>query len=81
MFLPPSGDNPNLLQALIFDSVYNPFRGIETYFRVLSGSRIKKNQKIKFLATGKSYFADEVGTLNLKAKAQNKKFALEMLVT
>ena len=61
----PSGEPEKPLQALIFDSVYNPFRGIETYFRVLSGS-IKKGQKIKFLATGKSYFADEVGTLNLK---------------
>jgi GTP-binding protein LepA len=61
----PSGGPEKPLQALIFDSVYNPFRGIETYFRVLSGS-IKKGQKIKFLATGKSYFADEVGTLNLK---------------
>ena len=63
----PSGDPNKPLQALIFDSVYNPFRGIETYFRVVSGS-IKKNQKIKFIATGKSYFADEVGTLNLSQK-------------
>jgi GTP-binding protein LepA len=50
---------------LIFDSVYNPFRGVETYFRVLNGE-IKKGQHIKFMATGKSYFADEVGTLKLK---------------
>ena len=64
---PPSGEPDKPLQALIFDSVYNPFRGIETYFRILSGS-IKKNQKIKFIATGKSYYADEVGTLNLKQK-------------
>jgi GTP-binding protein LepA len=49
----PSGEPEKPLQALIFDSVYNPFRGIETYFRVLSGS-IKKGQNIKFLATGKS---------------------------
>ena len=41
------GEKDNDLQALIFDSVYNPFRGIETYFRVIDGS-IKKNQKIKF---------------------------------
>ena len=67
----PSGDPNKPLQALIFDSVYNPFRGIETYFRILSGS-IKKNQKIKFLATGKSYFADEVGTLNLKQKPKQE---------
>ena len=69
----PSGDPNKPLQALIFDSVYNPFRGIETYFRILSGS-IKKNQKIKFLATGKSYFADEVGTLNLKQKPKQEIF-------
>ncbi|MCL4112822.1 UNVERIFIED_CONTAM: hypothetical protein GTU68_005507 [Idotea baltica] len=48
----------------VFDSVYNPFRGVETYFRVINGE-IKKGQKIKFVATDKSYFADEVGTLKL----------------
>ncbi|MFT5863014.1 MAG: GTP-binding protein LepA [Flavobacteriales bacterium] len=61
----PTGDPDQPLQALIFDSVYNPFRGVETYFRVLNGS-IKKNQQIKFVATGKSYGADEVGTLKLE---------------
>ncbi len=60
----PQGNPDEPLQALIFDSVYNSFRGVETYFRVLNGS-IKKNQQIKFLATGKSYGADEVGTLKL----------------
>ena len=70
----PSGDLEKPLQALIFDSVYNPFRGIETYFRVINGS-IKKNQKIKFLATDKSYGADEVGTLNLKQKPKTEIFA------
>ena len=70
----PSGDPAKPLQALIFDSVYNPFRGIETYFRVINGS-IKKNQKIKFLATNKSYGADEVGTLNLKQKPKTEIFA------
>ena len=70
----PSGDLNKPLQALIFDSVYNPFRGIETYFRVINGS-IKKNQKIKFLATNKSYGADEVGTLNLKQKPKTEIFA------
>ena len=70
----PSGDPKKPLQALIFDSVYNPFRGIETYFRVVNGS-IKKNQKIKFLATDKSYGADEVGTLNLKQKPKPEIFA------
>ncbi len=61
---PPKGDPNEPLQALIFDSVYNSFRGVETYFKVLSGS-IKKNQSVKFIATGKIYGADEVGTLNL----------------
>ena len=60
---PPSGNVAQPLQALVFDSVYNSFRGIETYFKVINGS-IKKNQKIKFVATGKTYSADEIGTLN-----------------
>ena len=62
---PPKGNENEPLQALIFDSVYNPFRGVETYFRVINGS-IRKNQQIKFIATGKKYIADEVGTLRLK---------------
>ena len=61
---PPTGDVNAPLQALIFDSVYNTFRGIETYFRVFNGE-IKKGQKIKFVATDKEYYADEVGTLKL----------------
>ncbi|MEP2936522.1 MAG: translation elongation factor 4 [Gilvibacter sp.] len=61
----PKGNQDESLQALIFDSVYNPFRGVETYFRVLNG-QITKGQQIKFMATGKTYFADEVGTLHLK---------------
>ena len=60
----PKGDPDAPLQALIFDSVYNTFRGIETYFRVFNGE-IKKGQKIKFVATDKEYNADEVGTLKL----------------
>ena len=60
----PKGNVDEPLQALIFDSVYNTFRGIETYFRVFNGE-IKKGQKIKFVATDKEYFADEVGTLKL----------------
>lgn len=64
--IPAPKGNPNEpLQALIFDSIYNPFRGVETYFRVLNG-KISKNQEIKFMATGKTYFADEVGTLKIK---------------
>jgi GTP-binding protein LepA len=65
----PKGDINAPLQALIFDSVYNTFRGIETYFRVFNGE-IKKGQKIKFVATGKEYFADEVGTLKLSQVAK-----------
>ncbi|MDT0555616.1 translation elongation factor 4 [Patiriisocius hiemis] len=61
----PKGIADESLQALIFDSVYNPFRGVETYFRVLNGE-IRKGQHIKFMATGKTYYADEVGTLKLK---------------
>ncbi|MFL1894597.1 translation elongation factor 4 [Aquimarina sp. 2-A2] len=61
----PKGNPDESLQALIFDSVYNPFRGVETYFRVMNGE-IRKGQQIKFVATGKSYFADEIGTLKLK---------------
>ncbi|HLW30863.1 MAG TPA: translation elongation factor 4 [Aequorivita sp.] len=69
--VPPPKGNPNeSLQALIFDSVYNPFRGVETYFRVLNGE-IRKGQHIKFMATGKSYFADEVGTLRLKQQPKD----------
>ncbi|MFC4691114.1 translation elongation factor 4 [Dokdonia genika] len=60
----PKGNSDEPLQALIFDSVYNPFRGVETYFRVINGS-IRKNQQIKFVATGNTYGADEVGTLKL----------------
>jgi GTP-binding protein LepA len=60
----PKGDPNAPLQALIFDSVYNPFRGVETYFRVMNGE-VHAKQKIKFMSTGKDYFADEVGTLKL----------------
>ena len=63
--VPPPGGSPEApLQALVFDSVYNSFRGVETYFKVKNGS-IKKNQQVRFIATGKTYGADEVGTLNL----------------
>ncbi|WP_055436158.1 translation elongation factor 4 [Lacinutrix algicola] len=65
----PKGDPDAPLQALIFDSVYNTFRGIETYFRVFNGE-IKKGQKIKFVATDKEYNADEVGTLKLTQVAK-----------
>jgi len=61
----PKGDPEAPLRALIFDSVYNSFRGVETYFRVIDGV-IKKNQQIKFVATDGLHSADEVGTLKLE---------------
>ena len=67
---PPKGD-PNLpLQAMIFDSVYNPFRGIEAYFKVVNG-QIKKGQKVKFMATNMQYHADEIGALKLNQFPKN----------
>ena len=65
----PKGDVKAPLQALIFDSVYNSYRGIETYFRVMNGE-IKKGQLVKFMATKKVYNADEVGTLKLQQVAK-----------
>ncbi|MEX8547254.1 MAG: translation elongation factor 4 [Mucilaginibacter sp.] len=61
---PPVGDPDAPLQALIFDSVFNSFRGIIAYFKVVNGE-IRKGDKVKFVATEKQYFADEVGTLKL----------------
>ena len=67
----PEGDNHAPLQALIFDSVYNPFRGVETYFRVMNG-QITKGDRIKFIATGKEYNVDEVGALKLKQEPRQR---------
>ena len=67
----PEGNNHAPLQALIFDSVYNPFRGVETYFRVMNG-QITKGDRIKFIATGKEYNADEVGALKLKQEPRQR---------
>ncbi|MFN3951306.1 MAG: translation elongation factor 4 [Thermaurantimonas sp.] len=61
----PKGDPNAPLQALIFDSVFNPYRGIEAYFKVVNGT-IRKGQKVKFMATEKVYDADEIGILQLK---------------
>ena len=61
----PKGDENAPLQALIFDSVFNPFRGIIAYFRVFNGS-IKKGEHVKFFNTGEEYDADEIGVLKLK---------------
>jgi len=60
----PKGDRKAPLQALIFDSVFNSFRGIEVIFRCYNGT-IHKGEKVKFVATGKEYFADEIGILRL----------------
>ena len=61
----PSGDPDAPLQALIFDSVFNSFRGIIAYFKVINGS-IKTGDKVKFVSTGKEYVADEIGVLKMK---------------
>lgn len=60
----PKGDPDAPLQALIFDSVFNPFRGIIAYFKIVNG-RIRKDDFVKFVSTGKEYHADEVGVLKL----------------
>ncbi|MBP8156305.1 MAG: GTP-binding protein, partial [Leadbetterella sp.] len=61
----PVGDPKAELQGLIFDSVFNSYRGIEVIFRVKNGT-IRKGDKVKFVATGKEYIADEIGSLKLK---------------
>ena len=63
----PKGDVNAPLQAMIFDSVYNSFRGIEAYFKIINGT-INKGDEVQFMATGKNYFADEIGALKLKQK-------------
>ena len=60
----PVGDIDAPLQAMIFDSVYNTFRGIEAYFKILNGT-IKKGEKVKFMSTKKEYLAEEIGALKL----------------
>ncbi len=66
----PKGDPDAPLQALIFDSVFNSFRGIIAYFRVTNGT-IRKGDKVKFINTGKQYEADEVGILRLKLQPKD----------
>ncbi len=67
----PEGDPKEPLQAMIFDSVFNSFRGIEVIFRVFNGT-IKKGDKVKFVNTGKTYDADEIGILELKQAPQKE---------
>ena len=67
----PKGKPEEPLQALIFDSVFNSFRGIIAYFRIFNGS-IKKNDQVKFVHSGNDYFADEVGVLKMGLSPQNE---------
>ncbi len=67
----PHGDPDAPLQALIFDSVFNPFRGIIAYFKVLNGS-VSTGDKVKFVATGMEYDAEEVGVLKMKLQPTGK---------
>jgi GTP-binding protein LepA len=68
---PPKGDPDAPFQAMVFDSVYNSFRGIIAYFRILNG-RIKKGDLVKFFATESEYHADEIGILGLDLKPRNE---------
>ena len=61
----PKGNPDGPLQALVFDAVFNPFRGVIAYFKVVNGS-IRTGDKVKFVSTGEDYCADEVGVLKLK---------------
>jgi len=67
----PKGNPDEPLQALIFDSVFNSFRGIIAYFRIMNGT-IKKGDRVKFVNTGKAYDADEIGVLKLKQHPLNE---------
>ena len=67
----PDGDPDAPFQALIFDSVFNPFRGIIAYFKIVNGS-IRKNDFVKFVSTEKQYHADEIGVLKLDMSPRNE---------
>jgi GTP-binding protein LepA len=67
----PSGNENGPLQALIFDSVFNSFRGIIAYYRIINGS-MSKGEKVKFVNTGMEYNADEIGVLRLKPEPRNQ---------
>lgn len=71
---PPKGDPDAPLQALIFDSVYNSFRGVIAYFKIMNG-QIKTKDMVKFVATDKQYDADEIGVLKLGLMPRNALFA------
>ncbi len=67
----PKGEPDAPLQALIFDSVFNSYRGVITYYRIINGS-LSKGDKIRFMNTGNSYFADEVGVLQMDMMPKKK---------
>lgn len=67
----PKGDPEEPLQAMIFDSVFNPYRGIEVFFRVFNGT-LNSGDKVKFVNTGKTYEADEIGVLRLQHEAKKQ---------
>lgn len=67
---PPKGNTEAPLQALIFDSVFNSFRGVIAYFRILNGA-LRKNDKVRFVNTGNEYHADEVGVLRMKQEPKD----------
>ena len=67
----PKGDQNAPLQALIFDSVFNPFRGIIAYFKITNGE-IHSGEEVKFVNTGESYVADEIGVLKLELSPRQK---------
>ncbi len=71
---PPKGDPEAPLQALIFDSVFNSFRGIYAYFRLFNGT-IRKGEPVKFVATGREYEADEIGVLRLGPEQRDVLYA------
>jgi GTP-binding protein LepA len=66
----PVGDAEAPLQAMVFDSVFNSFRGIIAYYRIINGT-IRKGDKVKFISTGKEYYADEVGVLGMDLKPRD----------
>jgi len=70
----PAGDPDAPLQALIFDSLFNPFRGVVAYFRIFNGT-IRKGDHVKFVATGMDYHADEVGILRMKQEVRDAVYA------
>ena len=67
----PTGIEDEPLQAMIFDSLFNTYRGVIAYFRIMNGV-LKKGDPIKFISTGKEYFADEIGILKLKQEPKKE---------